>query len=267
MAYPRKRGGRKVSPPYDGQRVGSAYVSAPATATDRAPIHDLTQRSLEERVYDALRDAIVAGEFRPGDPLVEAQLSQRFGISKTPVREALIRLKRDGLVRAELHRINRVTTPTAQDIRQACEARAWIEAAVTARCAEDPSEELLQALEHSIEQASAALDKDDWRSYGDAVRGFSDALVIASENRYAQDFLDRLRNVLTLIAHVSREVPGRRKRSLDEHRAIYRAIKRRDPVAAADATRIHLASIQRDSLNALTHHAHAGEPRLTRTSA
>ncbi len=267
MASPRKRGGRKVSPPYDGQRVGSAYVAAPATATDRAPIHDLTQRSLEERVYDAIRDAIVAGEFRPGDPLVEAQLSQRFGISKTPVREALIRLKRDGLVQAELHRINRVATPTAQDIRQACEARAWIEAAVTARCAEDPSDELLQTLERSIELAAAALDRDDWRSYGDAVRGFSDALVTASENRYAQDFLDRLRNVLTLIAHVSREVPGRRRRSVDEHRAIYRAIKRRDPVAAVEATRIHLASIQRDSLNALTHHSDAVGARLAHTSA
>jgi DNA-binding GntR family transcriptional regulator len=215
--------------------------------------HSLTQQSLEERVYDAVRDAIIAGEFRPGDALVEAQLSERFGISKTPVREALIRLKRDGLVQAELHHVNRVATPTADDIHQACEARGWIEAALAARCAANPQAELLRKLAASIQEADAALAADDSVRYGEAVRRFSGVILDAVENRYAHDFLDRLYNVLTLIAHISREVPGRRERSVEEHRAIYRAIKRRDPRGAAEATRIHLASIERDSLNALEH--------------
>jgi DNA-binding GntR family transcriptional regulator len=223
------------------------------------PTHHLTQPSLEERVYAAVRDAIVSGEFRPGDALVEAQLSERFGISKTPVREALIRLKRDGLVEAELRCVNRVATPTEESIRQACEARAWIEAALAAQCAVDPSPELLEELAESINRAQAALDADDEFAYGEAVRAYSDAIVVASENRYAEEFLERLRNVLTLIAHISREVPGRRIRSVEEHRAIYAAIERRDPVAAAAATKIHLASIEHDSLSALAHHARPGE--------
>lgn len=221
----------------------------------------LTQPSLEERVYDALLQAIIVGEFRPGDPLVEAQLSEHFGISKTPVREALIRLKRDGLVEAELHRINRVATPTAENIRQACEARAWIESALTAQCAEQATPELLAQLTASIDRASEALDAGDERAYGDAVREFSEAIVTAAENHYARDFLERLRNVLTLIAHMSREVPGRKQRSIEEHRTILRALEARDPVAAAEATKIHLASIEQDSLNALAHHtqSQAGE--------
>jgi DNA-binding GntR family transcriptional regulator len=221
--------------------------------------HRLIQPSLEERVYDAVRDAIVSGEFRPGDALVEAQLSERFGISKTPVREALIRLKRDGLVEAELRCVNRVATPTEESIRHACEARAWIEAALAAQCAVDPSPELLKELLDSINRAQAALDADDEFAYGEAVRAYSDAIVVASENRYAQEFLERLRNVLTLIAHISREVAGRRTRSVEEHRAIYAAIERRDPVAAAEATKIHLASIEHDSLSALAHHARPSE--------
>jgi DNA-binding GntR family transcriptional regulator len=211
----------------------------------------LTARSLEERVYDELRDAIVAGEFRPGDPLVEAQLSQRFGISKTPVREALIRLKRDGLVDSPLHRVNRVATPTPTDIRQACEVRTWIESALAARCAQDPSRRLLSELERSIEEASQALEAGDAGAYGRAVRRFSDVIVAAAENRYATEALDRLRNVLILIAHIARETPGRRERSIDEHRLIYDAIQRRDPAAAAEATRRHLSSIEVDSLHAL----------------
>jgi DNA-binding GntR family transcriptional regulator len=240
---------------YDASRDGasrdgtSAWIQAEEMATQ-----NLSQQSLEERVYNAVRDAIVAGEFRPGDPLVEAQLSDRFGISKTPVREALIRLKRDGLVQAELHRVNRVATPSAQDIHQACEARCWIESSLTASCAENPTDRLLADLERSINEADAALRDDDAERYGEAVRQFSDTLVAASENRYAQEFLDRLRNVLTLIAHISREVPGRRTRSVEEHRAIFNAIKARDPAAAEKATRTHLASIEQDSLNALAHH-------------
>jgi DNA-binding GntR family transcriptional regulator len=217
----------------------------------------LTARSLEERVYDELRDAIVAGEFRPGDPLVEAQLSQRFGISKTPVREALIRLKRDGLVDSPLHRVNRVATPTPTDIRQACEVRTWIESALAARCAQNPSLRLLRDLERSIQEASQALEAGDAGAYGRAVRRFSDVIVAAAENRYATEALERLRNVLILIAHIARETPGRRERSIEEHRRIYDAIQRRDPAAAAEATRRHLSSIEADSLHALQELAEA----------
>jgi DNA-binding GntR family transcriptional regulator len=214
-------------------------------------VQKLMPRSLEERVYDLLRDAIVAGEIRPGDPLVEAQLSARFGISKTPVREALIRLKRDGLVDSTLHRMNRVTTPTAAGIRQACEVRSWIETALAARCAEAPSADLLRQLKASIDEASAALAAEDTAAYGEAIRRFSDIVIAAGENVYAEEILDRLRTALTLIAHMSRETPGRRQRSIDEHRAIFRAIKRRDPAAAAEATRVHLKSIEADSMQAL----------------
>jgi DNA-binding GntR family transcriptional regulator len=231
-----------------------AALRSESPGREPVTIQSLDHQSLEERVYDALRDAIVAGEFRPGDPLVEAQLSVRFGISKTPVREALIRLRRDGLVAAELHRVNRVATPTAEDIRQACEARMWIESALAACSAENPSDELLETLARSIEEADEALASSDPARYGEAVRQFSDAIVAASENHYAQDFLERLRNVLALIAHMSREVQGRQSRSIDEHRAIFDAISGRDPARAAEATRIHLASIERDSLNALAQH-------------
>jgi DNA-binding GntR family transcriptional regulator len=212
----------------------------------------LTAQSLEERVYDELRDAIVAGEFRPGDTLVEAQLSRRFGISKTPVREALIRLKRDGLVDSPLHRVNRVATPTPADIHEACEVRTWIEAEIAARCAQAPTPELLRQLEASIDETTRALTSGDVEVYGRAIRRFSDVLAAAASNRYAVEALDRLRNVLILIAHISRETPGRRQRSIDAHRVIYEAIKRRDREAAAEATRRHLASIEADSLRALS---------------
>jgi DNA-binding GntR family transcriptional regulator len=214
----------------------------------------LTARSLEQDVYDAIRQSILDGDLQPGDPLVEAQLSEQFGISKTPVREALIRLKRDGLVESAPHRINRVATPTREDIVHACEVREWIESQLAALVARDPSDKVLQGLKESIEAAEQALAELDDHAYVAAIRRFSDVLVESSGNRYAIEALERLRNTLSLIANVSRRAPTRRKRSIEQHRRIYRAIRRHDPEAAAAATREHLRSIEADSLEALTQH-------------
>jgi DNA-binding GntR family transcriptional regulator len=215
-------------------------------------ILQLRTSSLEEEVYAALRVRILRGDLIPGDPLVEAQLSARFGISKTPVREALIRLKRDGLVESPQHRVTRVATPTATDVREACEVREWIETQLAIKHATNCSEEVLGQLRTSISDAEKALKADDEHGYIDALRSFSDILVEASGNRYAAQVLERLRNVLALIGNVSRSAPGRRERSIDEHHAIYDAIAAKDPEAAAAATSRHLHSIVHDSLEGLS---------------
>jgi DNA-binding GntR family transcriptional regulator len=214
----------------------------------------LKPRSLETDVYQAIREAILGGELQPGDPLVEAQLSQRFGISKTPVREALIRLKRDGLVESPPHYVTRVATPTREDIIHACEVREWIETEIAAQLARDPDPQLLRDIKASIDTAAESLKKLDDPAYVAAVRRFSQILVEASGNRYAVEALERLCDTLALIANVSRRAPARRKRSIEEHREIYRAIRAREPEAAAAATREHLRSIEADSLDALTQH-------------
>jgi DNA-binding GntR family transcriptional regulator len=217
------------------------------------PLARVQRQSLEESVYEAVREGIISGELRPGDPLVEAQLSADLGISKTPVREALIRLARDGLVVQELHRRSLVATPTVQDVRQACEVRRWVEAEIAAEAAREAPETLSDLLERSIRDSERALKRKDTRGWAEAVEKFTDTLVEHSGNRYAAELLERMRNVLSLIANVSQVTPGRRTRSIEEHRAILAAIRDRDPVAAAEATRAHLGSIEADSLRALEH--------------
>ena len=120
------------------------------------PLTPVRHQSLEESVYEAVRDSIISGDLRPGDPLVEAQLSADLGISKTPVREALIRLARDGLVVQELHRRSRVATPTAEDVMQACEVRRWVESEIAAQAARDASDELVDELEAGIADSERA---------------------------------------------------------------------------------------------------------------
>ncbi|MGB0093655.1 MAG: GntR family transcriptional regulator [Solirubrobacteraceae bacterium] len=215
------------------------------------PLARVQRQSLEESVYEAVREGIISGELLPGDPLVEAQLSADLGISKTPVREALIRLARDGLVVQELHRRSRVATPTVDDVRQACEVRRWVEAEIAACAARDAPEEVIEQLEASIRDSERALTRRDTRRWAAAIEAFTDALVEYSGNRYGAELLERMRNVLSLIANVSQVTPGRRARSVQEHRAILDAIRARDPDGAAAATRAHLRSIEADSMRAL----------------
>jgi DNA-binding GntR family transcriptional regulator len=215
------------------------------------PIRPLKRQTLEESVYDAVRASIISGELRPGDPLVEAQLSADMGISKTPVREALIRLTRDGLVKQELHRRSLVATPTLDDVHQACQLRRWVEGAIAADAARESDPELLQRLEQTIVDGERALKRREARRWAEAIEAFTDLLVEHSGNRHAAELLDRMRNVLSLIANVSQGTPGRQTRSLEEHRAILEAIRGGDPEAAARATERHLESIEADSAHAL----------------
>lgn len=215
-------------------------------------------RTLEEQVYDAVRESIISGELRPGDFLVEAQLSADMGISKTPVREALIRLARDGLVDQKLHRRSRVAQPNAEDVYQACELRRWVEARVAAEAAASADRALVERLEASIADSGRALKRRDARRWAAAIEDFTDVLIEHSGNRYVADLLERMRNVLSLIANISQAAPGRRERSIEEHQAILEAIRSGDPAAAEAATCAHLDSIERDSLDVLSQLSAAG---------
>jgi DNA-binding GntR family transcriptional regulator len=126
-----------------------------------------------------------------------------------------------------------------------------VESEIAAQAARDASDELIDELEGGIADSERALKARDTRRWAEAIGAFTDTLVAHSGNRYAADLLERMRNVLSLIANVSQVAPGRRERSIEEHRAILEAIRARDPEAAAEATRVHLRSIEGDSMRAI----------------
>ena len=209
-------------------------------------------RSLEREVSETLRDEILTGILGPGEALIEAQLAVDLGVSKTPVREALIRLQRDGLVEIRPYRGARVRRPSAEDVIQAVEARMWVETQVARALAADPSPELLDELQLNVEATQAALDADDYERFVRTVLGFSQLLLEAHGNRYAMQVVESLHNILALIGSAFRRAPGRKQESIDEHRAIFAALVAHDPEAADAATRRHLASIQRGAIEALS---------------
>jgi DNA-binding GntR family transcriptional regulator len=208
----------------------------------------LKPRSLERDVYEILCSQIVGGRLVSGEPLVEGRLSAELGISKTPVREALIRLQRDGLVEIVPYRGARVASLSPHDVRDLCELRRWIEVPITRAVAERGPASLLERLSRNVEAAARALVDGKHDAYLSAVQGFSEMLVEHAQNAHAVEVLDRLRNKLALIANTSRTTPGRAGRSVEEHRAIFDAIASGDPDAAERATVAHILRIENDCL-------------------
>jgi DNA-binding GntR family transcriptional regulator len=215
--------------------------------TDQAR-EKIVPAQLERRVYERLRDEIVAGTLQPGEQLVEAKIASDLGVSKTPVREALIRLERDGLVEIEPYRGARVLEPSAEDIREILELRRLIECQIARDLAARRPPEILDELGASVAGSRAALEAGDTQQLLDSLTAFSDVLAEACGNSRMLKLLVDLRSVLLLIGSSSLRAAGRESRSIAEHEAILEAIRSGDADAAGGATERHIRSIERDSL-------------------
>jgi DNA-binding GntR family transcriptional regulator len=202
---------------------------------------------LERRVHERLRDDIVSGVLRPGEQLVEARLAAELGVSKTPVREALIRLQRDGLVAIEPYRGARVLEPSPHDIREILELRRLLECHIARDLASRRPPDVLRALAATIARGRKALDAGNDDAAADSLTEFSDVLTAACDNSRLVSVLDGLRSVMLLIGTTSLRVPGREARSLAQHEEILAALEAGDAEAAAAATLEHILSIEHDT--------------------
>ena len=218
----------------------------------RCITEDMRQRilpaQLERRVYEQLRDEILSGALTTGTQLVEARIATDLGVSKTPVREALIRLQRDGLVEIEPYRGARVIEPAESDVREILELRILLECHITRDLANRRPPDVLDSLERTIEEGRQALQTGDDAHVHSALTEFSDVMAEASGNKRLGKALDDLRSVLLLIASTSLRRPGREARSLAEHERILAAIRAGDADEAAAATEAHIRSIEEDSV-------------------
>lgn len=188
-------------------------------------------------VYDAVRAEIASGRLAPGSSLVETALAARFGVSRTPVREALRRLEQDRLVeRAE--RGLRVRTADPQEVLELYEARILLEAAVARGAAERRRAGDVAILEGLLEaDRSDGVTDPVERARRNAV--FHETLWRAAGNVVLVDLLQRLG--LHLLRHPETTLawPGRWEQSLDEHARLVDAVRGRDADAAAAAAAEH----------------------------
>lgn len=216
--------------------------------------------NLEALAYDAIKRAIVNLEFRPGDPLVETDIAAQLAVSKTPVREALIRLEREGLVESGPNRGRAVVRLSARDVQEVFEIRGLLVSHLASRLATTAREALFDELEATIRAAEQASRAGDQRAYFMHVRNFDRILYDASPNLRMTPLLQNFQDLLDIIGAISNEVAGRSDRSNLEHRRILEALRARGPDHAAQRMAEHIRSVLADYLTVVDKHASDGPP-------
>ncbi len=188
--------------------------------------------------YDLVLQSIDAGEFLPGDRLVESELADRFGVSRTPIREAFQRLETQGV----LTRDGRSLIVSALDHNQLGElyvVRAELEGLAAQLAAQHAAPEEIKVLSTMVTQDRALV--DDPKALSRANRRFHRQIHLASHNRYLIQQLEMVHRSMALLTNSSFEQGGRPEVALDEHQAIVDAIAKRDREAADEAARTHIS--------------------------
>ncbi len=214
----------------------------------------LVQNSLHTEVAATLRDRIFSGELAPGMFLDEPGLCQSLSISRTPLREALKVLTAEGLVRHEPRRGSFVNQVTEQDLDEIFPVIALLEgrcAFEAARKATDADLAVLQTLHDRLEKQARARRITDYYATNFAIH---EAIITLASNRWLAQVIGDLRKILKLARLQSLRPAGRMDQSLNEHLAVFAALKARDSEGAEAAMRTHLTR-QREALRdvALNH--------------
>lgn len=183
--------------------------------------------------------AIDKGEYRPGDRLVEAELAERFGVSRTPIREAFQRLETQGI----LARDGRSLIVSSLDHDQVGELyvlRAELEALAVRLAAQHAAPEEIKILFEMVEEDRALIGQPEAMNL--ANKRFHRQLHLASHNRYLIQQLQLVLRSMALMSHTTLSYEGRGPATIDEHHAIVSGIAERDAAAADAALRAHISA-------------------------
>lgn len=198
-------------------------------------------RSLRDLIVEQLVAEIVSGVLSPGEHLREAELAERLGTSRNPVREALRDLVASGLIEIAPRRGAQVANIDRDDLISVLEVRALLEAHAVRLAAERRTSRHLADLDRAVADGSAAADRGDLQAANDAHHRFLDVLDQAAGNRHLVAALQILRArshvIYAVLSPTSADI------SWCEHERMVDAIRSRDPSAAEAATREHLASL------------------------
>ena len=191
----------------------------------------LNNRPLYEEVAERLRAQIFAHELAPGSWLDEQNLALQFGISRTPMREAIKVLASEGLVTMKMRRGAYVTEVDRRDLEQIFTILSLLEGQAAKETASKASEDQLTQLDnlhHRLEKAAADRDMEQFFEINSK---FHELVQDIAGNRWMNNTIADLRKVLKLQRRDSLSRTGRLQNSLVEHRQILQAILKRDPIA------------------------------------
>lgn len=202
----------------------------------------LAPRALYEDVAEQLRQRIFSRDLAPGSWIDELKIAEAYGISRTPLREALKVLAAEGLVTMKVRRGAYVTEVSEKDLADVYHLLNLLEsdaAGVAAQTATAAQLEELAGLHGQLEQAAATGQRDRFFRINEA---FHMRLLEIADNRWRSQMVADLRKVMKLNRHNSLLKSGRVDESLQEHRVVMAALQARDAKAAVQAMQVHFTN-------------------------
>jgi DNA-binding GntR family transcriptional regulator len=201
----------------------------------------IAPKLIQHQTVERLRAAIMSGVFKPGQRLIESELSQQMGVSRPSLREALRSLEGEKLIQMVPNKGPIVPYMPWEEAKQIYEVRTLIEGHVAARCAEKATPAVVEELKEALKGFAGADKQGDSAGRLHWTKCFFEVIFRTSGNVVLEEVAQGLLARINALREQSMSRPGRGKLSLSEMKAIMVAIEKRDPAAAAQAAIHHIA--------------------------
>ncbi len=215
------------------------------------PINLDTYQPLREVICESLRNAIKNGKLKPGERLMEVQLAEELGISRTPVREAIRKLEQEGYVIMLPRRGTYVSSVSVHDVQEIFEIRTALEKLSTGLAARRIENEELEQLQKLLTKIEGYIEKHDIDNIVKTDIEFHDLLYKVSRNERLSGIISNLKEQLSRFRTLSMSYPGRLEETLEEHREMVEAIASGDVEAAREAAERHMVRAEETLLKAM----------------
>lgn len=206
---------------------------------------------LRDVVFNTLRQAILTGELKPGERLMEIHLANKLGVSRTPIREAIRKLELEGLVIMIPRRGAEVAQITEKSMKDVLEVRKALDVfSVELACERITKEELVR-LKEACDRFEEATKTKDTKIIAQADVALHDIIVEATGNKRLMQLVNNLAEQMYRYRfEYIRDVKGHEK-LVEEHRVIYESIRRKDPETAAEAVKKHIDNQEKSIMEQL----------------
>ncbi|MDP4155333.1 MAG: GntR family transcriptional regulator [Bacillota bacterium] len=192
-----------------------------------------------QQIQESIKDAIFKGIFKPGDRLYEAQLAKQYGISRSPVREAIKVLINEGLLLCDDKSQITVYKPALEDVIEIYECRIALETAAVALTAERATADQIRELEKSLEDTAIAIETENLEKIVACNAHFHDLTLLYSGNNRLIKLVDSLNSLIYYYRFLNMQGQNRPKTILKGHTEIFQAINEKNPEKAASLLKAH----------------------------
>ncbi|NLP12900.1 MAG: GntR family transcriptional regulator [Clostridium sp.] len=208
-------------------------------------------KPLREVVFNTLREAIISGELKPGERLMEVKLAEKMGVSRTPVREAIRKLELEGLVNMLPRKGAHVAELSAKDIMDVLEVRATLDGMATSLAAERITDEEIKDLSHIQSQFESYVHKGNLQGSIKKDVEFHDLIYRASRNERLIQISSNLREQIQRFRVIYMKDYSNLKDLIKEHQCIFEAISMHDVEEAKRHAQIHIDNQEKSIIKAL----------------